>query len=365
MGKSVKERVAESRKRKKLEQLGKLQERNERRNERRRQRRAEERMKRQEEKHLNVEPQKPLSQDVSHLLRNRQVGDGDRENVLFLGGMFTDITRRAMGQGMGFEQAKVLNRTLTPAAIEWDLAQKKNKKPIMQEVRGRDLARVLSMEQDYGVNVYTANRENDSQLRMDRHIGGDWNVKASRGLAGKIRQMNVDFQMAFLDYMYLPGGTYQAEYIQDGFFDSTLVAIKERLAQGTGKDGRKPAIFLPATNHILATLCRSAKTFKDEAFAISLLDEKQGREENLLYKATVEMKCSNDLFQEAFCGKSMNDITRCDYDEIVNSFLRGDAAAKRRLESICMPLTVKDAVGNASFIKIERKVVLDIGDVNN
>lgn len=362
MGKSVKERVAESRKRKKLEELGKRQQQKERRNERRRQRRAEERIKRQE-KHLNVGPQKPLSQDVSHPLRNRQVGDGDRDNVLFLGGMFTDITNRAMGQGMGFEQAKVLRRALTPAAIASDLAQ--NKRPIMQEVRGRDLARALSMEQDYGVNVYTANRENDSQLRMDRHIGGDWNVKASRGLAGKIRQMNVDFQLVFLDYMYLPGGTYQAEYIQDGFFDSTLVAIKERLAQGTGKDGRKPAIFLPATNHILATLCRSAKTFKDEAFAISLLDEKQGREENLLYKATVEMKCSNDLFQKAFCGKSMNDITRCDYDEIVNSLLRGDAAAKRRLESICMPLTVKDAVANAPFIKIERKVALDIGVVNN
>ena len=362
MGKSVKERVAESRKRKKLEELGKRQQQRERRNKRRRQRRAEERIKRQE-KHLNVGPQKPLSQDVSHPLRNRQVGDGHRDNVLFLGGMFTDITNRAMGQGMGFEQAKVLRRALTPAAIAWDLAQ--NKRPIMQEVRGRDLARALSMEQDYGVNVYTANRENDSQLRMDRHIGGDWNVKASRGLAGKIRQMNVDFQLVFLDYMYLPGGTYQAEYIQDGFFDSTLVAIKERLAHCTGKDARKPAIFLPATNHILATLCRSAKTFKDGAFAISLLDEKQGREENLLYKATVEMKCSNDLFQEAFCGKSMNDITRCDYDEIVNSLLRGDAAAKRRLESICMPLTVKDAVGNASFIKIERKVALDIGVVNN
>ena len=363
MAKSAKERAAEHRARKRLQKERKRLAKNEKERERKAKKIAKGRADRQEEKHLNVGPQKPLSQDVSHPLRNRQVGDGDRENVLFLGGMFTDITNRAMGQGMGFEQAKVLRRALTPAAIAWDLAQ--NKRPIMQEVRGRDLARALSMEQDYGVNVYTANRENDSQLRMDRHIGGDWNVKASRGLAGKIRQMNVDFQLVFLDYMYLPGGTYQAEYIQDGFFDSTLVAIKERLVQGTGKDGRKPAIFLPATNHILATLCRSAKTFKDEAFAISLLGEKQGREDNLLYKATVEMKCSNDLFQEAFCGKSMNDITRCDYDEIVKSLLRGDAAAKRRLESICMPLTVKDAVGNASFIKIERKVALDIGVVNN
>ena len=183
---------------------------------------------------------------------------------------------------------------------------------------------------------------------------------SERGLACKLRQMNVEFVSVFLDYMYLPGETYQAEYVQDGFFATTLVAIKERLMQSTGRGGRRPAIFLPATAHILATLCRSAKTVDDDDFTISLLDEKIGRDQNLLYRATVEMKCSNKLFMAAFCGKSKNHVSSCKPD-VLSSLLEGDVAAKNRLKAVCVPLAVEDAVGTAAFIKLERKVVA-VGD---
>ena len=229
----------------------------------------------------------------------------------------------------------------------------------MEMVHARDTARAVALERMADANVYTCNGFYTAQswLRKDRHVAGDWNQSSERGVACKMRRMAIRFGKVFMDYMYLPGSSYTAlRYAKEGFFKVTLPAIQDRLMHKRTNNGRLPAIFLPATKHILASLCCIVDIEADAHFSYSLMNEEQAREEHLLYKATIEMDVSEDEFLLLF-GKDKAELKRCQYDAEFKHLLKDNRDAKSRMEQICGCSGEKElekVVNGANFIKIER-----------
>ena len=201
-----------------------------------------------------------------HPLQHRQREDTGDEDVLILGVSLTDLKKVAVEEckyaiGDAIEFGK--KATLYQIA---DLVNTTS----MEVVHARDTARVVWLERQENVNVYTCNDMYMSQhrLRDDRHISGDWNQSSDRGVACRLQGMAVRFGKVYMDYIYLPGTAYTASrYAKDGFFTVTLPALKDRLMLRRTSNGKPPAIFLPATKHILARLCCIVDIKADSEFS--------------------------------------------------------------------------------------------------
>ena len=187
-----------------------------------------------------------------HPLCHPQDRDAGSEGMLFLGASFTDIRDVALKEcKRSWDDACALQRTITFREIA-DLA---NTTTNMEMVHARDAARAVALERMADANVYTCNDFYTAQgwLRKDRHVAGDWNQSSDRGVACKMRRMAIRFGKVFMDYIYLPGTSCTTlRHAKEGFFKFTLPAIQDRLVHKRTNNGGLPAMFLPATKHILA-----------------------------------------------------------------------------------------------------------------
>ena len=291
-----------------------------------------------------------------HPLQHPQGRDTGSEDMLFLGASHTDLRAVLCNEcKLSWDEAIALERKITFREIA-ELV----KSTSMEVVHARDTARAVALERMANANVYTSNDLYTSQgyIRKDRHMAGDWNQSSDRGVACKMKRMAVRFGMVFMDYIYLPGASYTtSRYAKDGFFQHTLPAIQDRLMRKRTKDGRLPAIFLPATNHILTSLCCIVNIEADAHFSYTLLTEEQAREEHLLYKATIEMDLSDAEYNALF-GKVKAELQRCKFGTEFKEMLTKNNLGKSRLEQICGSSDenqLKEAVNGAKFIKIERR----------
>ena len=85
------------------------------------------------------------------------------------------------------------------------------------------------------------------------------------------------------------------------------------------------------------------------------MNEKQAREEHLLYKATIGMDMSDGDYNKLF-GKVKTEVQQCQYDSEFKCMLVHNVA-KTRLQLICgcsEESEVENVVNAANFIKIER-----------
>ena len=290
-----------------------------------------------------------------HPLYHPQGRDTGNEDMLFLGASFTDIRDVARTEcKLPWDVASALQKTIAIREIA-DLVNTTN----MEMVHARDTARAVALERMAKANVYTCNDFYTSQswLRKDRHVAGDWNQSSDRGVACKMKRMAIRFGKVFMDYIYLPGSSYTTlRYAKEGFFKFTLPAIQDRLMHKRTNNGRLPAIFLPATKHILASLCCIVDIKADTHFSYTLMNEEQARQEHLLYKATIEMDVSDVEYRDLF-GKVKTELQRCEYDTDFKGMLKKNNLGKSRLEQICGcsdENQLKKAVNGANFIKIER-----------
>ena len=109
----------------------------------------------------------------------------------------------------------------------------------------RDLVRILSLEQQYNCDCYTISLVTGSRYRSDRHLRVDFTCPSFiRQLKEKF--LNISFNEIFLDYFWIPGGTWQIEHWKDTFF-------KQNIPNFLGQNILCPggSIFLPFTLYIL------------------------------------------------------------------------------------------------------------------
>ena len=233
----------------------------------------------------------------------------------------------------------------------------------MEQIHGRDTVRAIALERIANANVYTANDKYTVNVREDRHFGCDWNCDSNsvRGIAGMMQDMNVSFSGIYLDYIYLAGETYDRAAMKKKFFTVAIPAMKQQLMRKKTMRGQLPAIYFPATRHILSQICCNVDVLGDEEFVYSLLTAAEAKDEHLLYKATregIEMPRLN--FHKSFGGKDMDKTPEreCKYDKpFLDLIAVGHREAMMRLCAICgtnNEREVAEAVNIASFIKIER-----------
>mmetsp|Transcript_22799 Transcript_22799/g.65728 ORF Transcript_22799/g.65728 Transcript_22799/m.65728 type:complete len:312 (+) Transcript_22799:228-1163(+) len=291
------------------------------------------------------------------VLRNPQPHrDRYTDNVLFLGASLTDIRKVKQEQEPHLSEidADQFEENVTPQQMA-DLVQDKR----MEQIHGRDTVRAIALERIANANVYTANDKYTTNVREDRHFGCDWNCDSVRGIAGMMRDATINFSGIYLDYIYLAGETYDRAAMKEKFFTVALPAMKERMMRKKTMRGKLPAIYFPATRHILSQICCHVDVLADEEFSYSLLTAAQAEDEHLLFKATREIEMNRLKFHQSFGGKDIDKTpaAECKFDKPFKHLLAGHREATLRLCAICgsnNETEVAVAVNNASFIKIER-----------
>ena len=302
-----------------------------------------------------------MARQSLEVLRNPQpTRDRYKENVLFLGASFTDVKKVKQEQEphLSENDADEFEENVTPQQISALVNEKR-----MEQIHGRDTVRAIALERIANANVYTANDKYTVNVREDRHFGCDWNCDSNsvRGIAGMMQDMNVSFSGIYLDYIYLAGETYDRAAMKKKFFTVAIPAMKQQLMRKKTMRGQLPAIYFPATRHILSQICCNVDVLGDEEFVYSLLTAAEAKDEHLLYKATregIEMPRLN--FHKSFGGKDMDKTPEreCRYDKpFLDLIAVGHREAMMRLCAICgtnNEREVAEAVNSASFIKIER-----------
>jgi hypothetical protein len=292
------------------------------------------------------------------VLRNPQPNrDRYTDNVLFLGASYTDVRKLKKEQEPHLSEnaADEFEENITPQ----QMAQLVNDK-CMEQIHGRDTVRAIALERIANANVYTANDKYTTNVREDRHFGCDWNSDSVRGIAGMMRDSTVYFSAIYMDYIYLAGETYDRAAMKEKFFKVALPAMKEQMIRKKTKRGQLPAIYFPATRHILSQICRHVDVLADQEFSYSLLTAAQAQDEHMLYKATQSIEMNRLKFHQSFGGKDMAKTpeAECKYDKpFVDLLAAGNREPMMRLSAICgsnKEAEVAEAVNNASFIKIQR-----------
>ena len=297
-----------------------------------------------------------MARQSLEVLRNPQPHrDRYYDNVLFLGASLTDVRKVKQEQeNLSESDADQFEENVTPQQVA-DLVQAKR----MEQIHGRDTVRAIALERIANANVYTANDKYTTNAREDRHFGCDWNCDSVRGIAGMMRDASIYFSGIYMDYIYLAGETYDRTAMKEKFFTVALPAMKEQMMRKKTVRGRLPAIYFPATRHILSQICCHVDVTADEEFSYSLLTAAEAKDEHLLFKATREIEMDRLKFHRFF-GKKDIDKTpeaECKYDKPFQYLLEGHREAMLRLYAICGSndkREVVETVNSASFIKIER-----------
>ena len=292
------------------------------------------------------------------VLRNPQPHrDRYKDNVLFLGASLTDVRKVKQEQEPHLSEIDIIQfeENVTPQQLA-DLVQDKR----MEQIHGRDTVRAIALERIANANVYTANdKYTTTNVREDRHFGCDWNCDSVRGIAGMMRDASIYFSGIYMDYIYLAGETYDRTAMKDKFFTVALPAMKEQMMRKKTVRGRLPAIYFPATRHILSQICCHVDVTADKEFSYSLLTAAEAKDKHLLFKATREIEMNRLKFHQFFGGKDMDKTpeAECKYDKPFQHLLTGHREAMLRLYAMCGSndkREVVETVNSASFIKIER-----------
>jgi hypothetical protein len=114
----------------------------------------------------------------------------------------------------------------------------------VQSQNGRDMWRMLKVEEDYNCEVHTVGKAvslDEDRYSKARHSEYNWNSrKLCQGLKGHV------FHQICVDYFWLPMGTWQEDNITQGFITNTIMgfAVDKLIEPGC-------MVVLPFTPHIL------------------------------------------------------------------------------------------------------------------
>lgn len=244
----------------------------------------------------------------------------DRSNVLLLGMSYPSIRTHMQAENYSEE----LIRTLldeSDHSSPTDLVVELVRRNILTEMDGRDLARILTVEEHY--NCYTVSQEKGAKYHPDRHLQANFNRSSSflRGMQQTFGE-SVAFRQIILDYFWIPKGTWTMVHWSRSFFRETLPKLAALLEYPNG------VIYLPFCLHCMRELVANMDVLKSY-YEISFIYQEDLSEHSLwsgtqtidattmqewLGKklAQEEQYCTflpKDVYQNMECGNvSTNDV---------------------------------------------------------
>jgi len=211
------------------------------------------------------------------------------KEVLFLGMAYLDLAG-LRGKLSGEEMSHL--QPLRKEHIEL-LVRKK----LVQTQDGRDMWRILAVEEQYGCEVYTNAYMSHEPKRYsaERHFQHDWNL---RYLCESLQKGQHVFEQICLDYFWLQPG-WQSSRMTDGMITTTIIdfAKKNLLRLGC-------KMVLPFTTHILGLVLQN-KDLVNEYYEIQYrLNNKT--DDLVLYTGTcsLDMKKMASIFEKDLEGQA-------------------------------------------------------------
>ena len=174
---------------------------------------------------------------------------------------------------------------------------------ILNQIDGRDLARVVALEADNDILAYTVSKAEGSYYEQ-RHLNANFNGRALVDQMHKRWGKTVKFRQVILDYFWSPSGSWAIKHWQRSFFNDNIprfvtgnllnfgdlenehvfVSAKEANVAEDYVASTAAVIYLPFCSHCLSQVVACYDKLS-QYYAISFL-RKDELDEHTLWKAT-------------------------------------------------------------------------------
>jgi len=296
-----------------------------------------------------------------------------RAKVLCLGMSYASVVDQLKASGVDGESVMLNPMSGVERAVELV------RRNVLTEMDGRDLARILSLEESDEYAAYTVSLERGSVYEEGRHMTANFNrgrfvrdlmcrwgngrdsSKRESGKTGKSRGRivrSIQFREVYLDYFWIPPGSWAMTHWKRSFFRDMLpdLAVLGLLEEA----GR---VYLPFCLHCFKEVVAAKKVLLKH-YTVTFL-EKKNLHEHSLWRSTQRINAKEmqywlgkDLNQEelycTFSAKSVKDGSEDSHvskDDLLDVYRR-----IRNVEQVRMiRLTALRKGEKGSFVGLEKK----------
>jgi len=290
-----------------------------------------------------------------------------RHNVLCLGMSYpcveSVINNYNLRNSNGRLRKQKLNQTIFNSAPSVERSVELVRRNLLNEIDGRDLARVVALEANNDILAYTVSIE-EGAFYDQRHLHANFNRSTLVSQMHKRWGDTVRFRQVILDYFWSPSGSWAMKHWQRSFFhdniprmvtdnllnygdlknDTTFVsALEESNVEDNYISSTAAVVYLPFGSHCLSQVVACYDKLS-QYYTIGFLRKDQ-LDEHTLWKATnticaesmrgwlskninqEEQYCKLDA-RQIKCGTGDSSVTT---EEILNVFNRIDRADEVRM----------------------------------
>ena len=193
-----------------------------------------------------------------------------RAKVLCLGMSYASVSDQLKASGVDGESVMLNPISGVERAVELV------RRNVLTEMDGRDLARILSLEESGEYSAYTVSLERGSLYDMGRHMTANFNRGRfvrdllgrwgngrgsvnSSSTVGKLRipsGRSIRFREVYLDYFWIPPGSWAMTHWKRSFFQETL---PELVALGLLEENGAGRVYLPFCLHCFKEVVAAKK----------------------------------------------------------------------------------------------------------